>query len=85
VIDERLGLSGDVDSEKGNYDLPHVADLDYAHRKSKRMSGLGVLALEGNHLERNRFDAVKHFSEDFLRSYTLWMKCMVRAGLCGEF
>jgi alpha-amylase len=65
---------GDVDSEKGNYDYLMFADLDYAHPEVKAdvlkwgawmSTEIGITGI--------RFDAVKHFSEDFLCEFIVNM------------
>jgi len=65
---------GDVDSEKGNYDYLMFADLDYAHPEVKA-DVLKWGAWMGNEIGITgiRFDAVKHFSEDFLREFIVNM------------
>jgi alpha-amylase len=62
--------SGDVDGEKGNYDYLMFADLDYAHPEVKQdVLDWGVWLGNEISLKGIRFDAVKHFSEDFLREF----------------
>lgn len=59
---------GDVDSEKGNYDYLMFADLDYSHPEvSKDVLDWSKWLARELPLKGVRFDAVKHFSEDFLR------------------
>lgn len=70
--------SGDVDSEKGNYDYLMFADLDYSHPEVvKDVLNWSKWIAKEIPLMGVRFDAVKHFSEDFLRE--------VITGLDDEF
>lgn len=58
----------DVDGEKGNYDYLMFADLDYDHPEvSKDVRDWSIWLSNQITLKGIRFDAVKHFSEDFLR------------------
>jgi alpha-amylase len=62
--------SGDVDSEKGNYDYLMFADLDYSHPEVEAdVINWGLWLSKEITLKGIRFDAVKHFSEDFLRKF----------------
>jgi alpha-amylase len=62
--------SGDVDCEKGNYDYLMFADLDYAHPEVEAdVLNWGLWLSKQITLKGIRFDAVKHFSEDFLRKF----------------
>lgn len=62
--------SGDVDSEKGNYDYLMFADLDYSHPEvAQDVLDWGVWMSKEVAIKGIRFDAVKHFSEDFLRKF----------------
>lgn len=59
-----------MDSEKGNYDYLMFADLDYDHPEvSEDVINWGIWLSKEITLKGIRFDAVKHFSEDFLRSF----------------
>ncbi|KAK4162986.1 alpha-amylase [Cladorrhinum sp. PSN259] len=59
---------GDVDSEKGNYDFLMGADLDYDHPEvHDDVLAWGKWIAKEIPLKGIRFDAVKHFSEEFLR------------------
>ncbi|KAG9239073.1 glycoside hydrolase superfamily [Amylocarpus encephaloides] len=59
-----------VDSEKGNYDYLMFADLDYDHQEVKTdVINWGIWLSKQVTLKGIRFDAVKHFSEDFLREF----------------
>ncbi|KAK4213635.1 glycoside hydrolase superfamily [Rhypophila decipiens] len=64
--------SGDVDTEKGNYDYLMGSDLDYSHPEvtSDVLAWGKWLAQElPGGLKGIRFDAIKHYSEDFLRRF----------------
>ncbi|KAI6084310.1 glycoside hydrolase family 13 protein [Hypoxylon rubiginosum] len=61
---------GDVDSEKGNYDFLMGSDLDYSHPEvEKDVLAWGNWLAENVPLKGIRFDAIKHYSEDFLRKF----------------
>lgn len=61
---------GDVDDEKGNYDYLMFADLSYDHEEVKQdVLAWGKWISKEITLKGFRFDAVKHFSEDFLREF----------------
>lgn len=65
---------GDVDTEKGNYDYLMFADLDYSHPEVKAdVLNWGIWLSKEIALKGMRFDAVKHFSEDFLREFITTM------------
>ncbi|KAF4635851.1 hypothetical protein G7Y89_g2223 [Cudoniella acicularis] len=62
--------SDDVDTEKGNYDYLMFADLDYDHPEvAEDVLKWGIWLSKQIPLKGIRFDAVKHFSEDFLRKF----------------
>lgn len=80
--------SGDVDGEKGNYDYLMFADLDYSHPEvEKDVLNWGVWLSKEVTLKGIRFDAVKHFSEDFLRKFIVEMDEVHGEGwfFVGEF
>lgn len=80
--------SGDVDGEKGNYDYLMFADLDYSHEEvAKDVLNWGVWLSKQLTLKGIRFDAVKHFSEDFLRKFITSMDEVHGEGwfFVGEF
>lgn len=59
-----------MDSEKGNYDYLMFADLDYSHKEVEDdVLAWGRWLSKEVTLHGIRFDAVKHFSEDFLRKF----------------
>ncbi|KAI1456458.1 glucan 1,4-alpha-maltohexaosidase [Annulohypoxylon moriforme] len=61
---------GDVDSEKGNYDFLMGSDLDYSHPEVEEdVLAWGKWLAEHIPLAGIRFDAIKHYSEDFLRKF----------------
>lgn len=80
--------SPDVDSEKGNFDYLMYADLDYAHPEVKEdVLKWGAWMTEEVGITGMRFDAVKHFSEDFLREFIVKMDEAKEGGwfFVGEF
>jgi alpha-amylase len=80
--------SGDVDGEKGNYDYLMFADLDYDHPEvAQDVIDWGVWLSKEVKLKGIRFDAVKHFSEDFLRQFITKMDELHGTGwfFVGEF
>lgn len=80
--------SGDVDGEKGNYDYLMFADLDYAHPEVQEdVLNWGKWMSQQVTLKGIRFDAVKHFSEDFLRKFIVTMDEIYGEGwfFVGEF
>jgi alpha-amylase len=80
--------SGDVDDEKGNYDYLMFADLDYSHSEVEAdVLNWGRWLSKEVTLKGIRFDAVKHFSEDFLRTFITQMDEIHGTGwfFVGEF
>jgi len=80
--------SGDVDSEKGNYDYLMYADLDYSHPEvAGDVTNWGKFLANEIPIQGIRFDAIKHFSEDFLRSFITTMDEIYDEGwfFVGEF
>jgi alpha-amylase len=80
--------AGDVDSEKGNYDYLMYADLDYSHPEVKQdVLNWGKWLASEMPLNGIRFDAIKHFSEDFFRSFVVQMDETYNEGwfFVGEF
>jgi len=62
--------SSEVDGEKGNYDYLMFADLDYDHPEVRKdVIDWGTWLSKEVTLKGIRFDAVKHFSEEFLRDF----------------
>lgn len=62
--------SDGVDKENGNYDYLMFADLDYAHPEVKEdVKKWGEWVGKEVKIKGIRFDAIKHFSEDFLREF----------------
>ncbi|KAF3765408.1 family 13 glycoside hydrolase [Cryphonectria parasitica EP155] len=62
--------AGDVDGEKGNYDYLMGSDLDYDHEEvAEDVLNWGKWLASQVTLKGFRFDAIKHFSEDFLRRF----------------
>ncbi|KAI1266390.1 glycoside hydrolase family 13 protein [Xylariaceae sp. FL1019] len=61
---------GDVDGEKGNYDFLMGSDLDYSHPEVEAdVLAWGRWLAKTVPLKGIRFDAIKHYSEDFLRKF----------------
>ncbi|KAF7543400.1 hypothetical protein G7046_g10010 [Stylonectria norvegica] len=61
---------GDVDDEKGNYDFLMGSDLDYSHPEvAKDVINWGSWLGDTLPIQGIRFDAVKHYSEEFLRDF----------------
>lgn len=80
--------SGDVDSEKGNYDYLMYADLDFSHPQVRHdVLNWGKFLANEIPIQGIRFDAIKHFSEDFLRSFVTQMDEISNEGwfFVGEF
>lgn len=70
IAGENKHWSLSVDREKGNYDYLMFADLDYAHPEVKDdVKRWGEWIGKEAKIKGIRFDAVKHFSEDFLREF----------------
>lgn len=70
IVGENKHWSLSVDREKGNYDYLMFADLDYAHPEVKDdVKRWGEWIGKETKIKGIRFDAVKHFSEDFLREF----------------
>ena len=64
----------DVDGEKGNYDYLMGSDLDYAHPEVEEdVLSWGTWLAEEIPIRGVRFDAIKHYSEDFLRKFIVKM------------
>ncbi|KAK7222800.1 hypothetical protein V2G26_010803 [Clonostachys chloroleuca] len=60
----------DVDDEKGNYDFLMGSDLDYSHPEVEAdVLAWGKWIAETIPLKGMRFDAIKHYSEEFLRKF----------------
>ena len=63
-------FSQQVDGEKGNYDYLMFADLDYSHPEVKSdVKAWGAWIGNQIPLQGMRFDAIKHFSVDFLKEF----------------
>ncbi|KAK9378957.1 glycoside hydrolase superfamily [Kockiozyma suomiensis] len=77
-----------VDTEKGNFDYLMFADIDHAHPEVKQdINDWGVWIAKLLSLRGMRFDAVKHFSEDYLREFIENLKANVKEDFffVGEF
>ncbi|EON96281.1 putative alpha-amylase protein [Phaeoacremonium minimum UCRPA7] len=78
----------DVDSEKGNYDFLMGSDLDYSHPEVEEdVLNWGKWLASTVPLKGFRFDAIKHYSEDFLRKFITKMDETYGQGwfVVGEF
>ncbi|KAI0162552.1 glucan 1,4-alpha-maltohexaosidase [Pestalotiopsis sp. NC0098] len=65
---------GDVDGEKGNYDFLMGSDIDYDHHEVVEDTlNWGKWLAKELPLKGIRFDAIKHYSEDFLRQFITTM------------
>ncbi|KAK6845018.1 alpha-amylase [Apiospora arundinis] len=79
---------GDVDDEKGNYDFLMGSDLDYAHPEVESdVLNWGRWLAQTVPLKGIRFDAIKHYSQDFLRKFITMMDEKYGEGwfFVGEF
>ncbi|KAG8163835.1 hypothetical protein KVR01_005753 [Diaporthe batatas] len=79
---------GDVDGEKGNYDFLMGSDLDYDHPEVQEdVLNWGKWLASQIPLKGFRFDAIKHYSEDFLRKFITNMDDTYGSGwfVVGEF
>lgn len=79
---------GDVDSEKGNYDYLMGSDVDFDHPEvMEDVLNWGKWLANEIPIKGIRFDAVKHFSEDFLRQFIVQMDETFGKGwfFVGEF
>ncbi|KAI4123946.1 MAG: hypothetical protein LQ347_005934 [Umbilicaria vellea] len=88
IVGENKHWSLSVDREKGNYDYLMFADLDYAHPEVKEdVKRWGEWIGKETKIKGLRFDAVKHFSEDFLKEFVQHLDQTLGEGwfLVGEF
>ncbi|KAI9889915.1 MAG: hypothetical protein M1814_004638 [Vezdaea aestivalis] len=70
IVGDNKDWSKSVDLEKGNYDYLMFADLDYSHGEVEQdVMNWGVWITKTAGLKGIRFDAIKHFSEDFLKRF----------------
>ena len=77
-----------MDKEKGNYDYLMYADLDYNHPEVKAdVKNWGMWLGKELTIKGIRFDAIKHFSEDFLKEFVEMLDSNFGTGwfLVGEF
>ncbi|ATY59031.1 glucan 1,4-alpha-maltohexaosidase precursor [Cordyceps militaris] len=78
----------DVDDEKGNYDYLMGSDLDYDHPEVQDdVLAWGTWIAKTLPLKGMRFDAIKHFSADFLHRFVKQMDDTYGSGwfFVGEF
>ena len=67
---EKKGWAKDVDSELGNYDYLMFADVDYSNPEVRQDVFYWVQWLSRQvKLSGLRLDAIKHYSEDFVRDF----------------
>ncbi|KAK9460987.1 glycoside hydrolase superfamily [Lipomyces oligophaga] len=70
VLGENKTWAKSVDKENGNFDYLMFADIDHSHPEVQSdINAWGVWLTKTLHLRGMRFDAVKHFSEDYLRIF----------------
>lgn len=70
ILGDGKSWAESVDHERGSYDYLMFADLDHAHPEVKKdIINWGIWISDELDLGGFRFDAVKHFSEDFLRDF----------------
>ncbi|KAI4248859.1 MAG: hypothetical protein L6R40_000871 [Gallowayella cf. fulva] len=77
-----------VDKEKGNYDYLMFADLDYTHPEVEAdVKAWSEWLWSQVPIKGIRFDAIKHYSEEFLRNLVVHMDTRIGPGwfLVGEF
>lgn len=78
----KQGWSDSVDTGKGNYDFLMFADLDYNHKEVRDdVKNWAVWVVEELKLSGFRFDAVRHFSEDFMVELIGHLEEKVKTGL----
>ncbi|KAI4189186.1 MAG: hypothetical protein L6R41_001629 [Letrouitia leprolyta] len=88
ILGDGKNWSNFVDNEKGNYDYLMFADIDYMHPEVEADVKLWIEWLAGQlSLKGIRFDAIKHFPEEFLTSFIEHLDMIVGPGLffVGEF
>ncbi|KAL9601499.1 MAG: hypothetical protein Q9219_002451 [cf. Caloplaca sp. 3 TL-2023] len=88
ILGEGKNWSNFVDKEKGNYDYLMFADIDYNHPEVEAdVKAWGEWLYSQVPIMGIRFDAIKHFSEEFLESFVEHLDTRVGPGwfLVGEF
>ena len=88
ILGENKHFAYDVDQEKGNFDFLMFADIDYAHPEVQSdVKNWGVWVAKELGLKGFRFDAVKHYSEQFLQDFINNLDSNLGGGafLVGEF
>ena len=88
IVGDNKHFASDVDSEKGNFDYLMFADIDYAHPEVQDdVKNWGVWVAKELNLKGFRFDAVKHYSENFLQDFIYNLDAHGGEGwfLVGEF
>ncbi len=87
ILGDNKGWSPFVDREKGNYDYLMFADLDYMNPEVRDdVKRWGEWIGKEARIKGIRFDAVKHFSENFLKEFIQHLDRTVGEGwfLVGE-
>ncbi|KAI4176600.1 MAG: hypothetical protein LQ343_000891 [Gyalolechia ehrenbergii] len=88
ILGDGKNWSNFVDKEKGNYDYLMFADIDYTHPEVEAdVKTWSEWLARQIPLKGIRFDAIKHFSEEFLASLVEHLDAKVGPGwfLVGEF
>lgn len=88
IIGDNKEWAKDVDSENANYDYLMFADVDFAHPEVQEdVKKWGVWIGTELKLKGFRFDAIKHFSEQFLLEFIRHLDETVGEGwfMVGEF
>ncbi|KAI4149767.1 MAG: hypothetical protein L6R39_002428 [Caloplaca ligustica] len=88
ILGDGKNWSNFVDKEKGNYDYLMFADLDYTHPEVEAdVKAWSTWLCSQIPIQGIRFDAIKHYSEEFLQSLVEHLDANVGPGwfLVGEF
>lgn len=88
ILGENKSWAQKVDKENGNFDYLMFADIDHAHPEVQEdINNWGIWISKLLSLRGMRFDAVKHFSQDFLIKFILHLKKNLHDDLffVGEF
>ncbi|KAK9472894.1 glycoside hydrolase superfamily [Dipodascopsis tothii] len=88
ILGDNKHWASEVDREKGNFDYLMFADIDHNHPEVREdLNKWGVWLARQLSLRGMRFDAVKHFSEEYLIEFIQNLKEHVRRDFffVGEF
>jgi alpha-amylase len=88
IVGDNKKWADDVDTENANYDYLMFADVDFSHPEVREdVKRWGVWIGKELKLKGFRFDAIKHFSEQFLLEFIRHLDETVGEGwfLVGEF